>query len=113
VTNIKKYLLLYSCYFLYSLALLSARFAAEFDLMSFAALALYVLSFLLLGTFAIGYQQVLKQLPLNIAYFNRVVTIFYAMVFGVILFNEAITLNMIFGAIIIVIGVMMVVKTNE
>lgn len=101
------YLLLYANYLLYSLALVSARFAREFPLRSLPALALYSLAILLLGLFAIFWQQILKKMPLTIAYAHRVITILYGFVFSVILFSEEIGFTMFLGAGIIVCGVIL------
>ena len=111
--NAKRYALLYGSYLIYSLSLVSARFAADHPLISFTAMALYGFAFLLLGIFAVIWQQVLKQMPLTTAYANRAITIFYAMIWGALLFSEKVSWNMILGSIIIVCGVVLVVFKRE
>jgi len=103
------YALVIGCYLIYSLSLVSAKFAAEHPLLSLQAVLFYGLSFFLLGVFAIAWQQVLKHVPLTIAYANRAVTVFFGMIWGALLFAEAITLNMILGSVIILIGVIVMV----
>ena len=103
------YLPLHACYFIYSIFLVIAKFAGEHPLFSVAALGLYCLAFFLLGIFALVWQQVLKRIPLTIAYSNRAITILYGMIWGAVLFAEEITWNMILGTAVIVAGVVLVV----
>jgi len=87
-----------------------ANYAGMFPLVSFQAIGLYGLAFMLFGVFALVWQQVLKRLPLTIAHANRAVTIIYGMFFGAVLFGEAISLNMIIGALIIIAGIVLMVR---
>lgn len=112
-SKVKMYTSLYGCYLIYSLSLVSARFAAEHPLFSLASISLYVIGFLLLGIFALIWQQVLKRVPLTMAYANRAITIIYGMVWGALLFAENISWNMLLGAIIIMFGVMLTTVRYE
>ena len=68
---------------------------------------------IVLGVYAILWQQILKRLPLSVAYANRTVTVLFGMIWGALLFEEAITWNMILGAAIIMCGVVLLVKRHE
>lgn len=68
--------------------------------------------FLLLGIYAIVWQQLLKHISLTTAFCNKSVTIIWGMLWGVLIFSETITWNMIVGAVIVVAGVIMVVKAD-
>ena len=61
--------------------------------------------FLLLGIYAIVWQQLLKHISLTTAFCNKAVTIVWGMLWGVLIFSETITWNMILGAGIVVAGV--------
>ena len=63
--------------------------------------------------YAIIWQQLLKKYPLNIAYANKGTLPLITMVWGVTLFNETITLLMIVGAIIVILGIGLVVSDGE
>ena len=112
-SKIKTYTVIYLCYLLYSIALVVAKFAGDHPIYSMQAIGLYALAFTLFGCFALVWQQVLKRLPLTVAHANRAVTIIYGMVFGAVLFSETISLNKIFGALIIVFGIVLMVKNYE
>ena len=73
----------------------------------------YGVSILILGMYAILWQQILKRFSLTTAFFNKAITIIWGMLWGIIFFKEAITINMIIGAIIVLIGVGLVVKDYE
>ena len=66
--------------------------------------------FVLLGIYAIGWQQILKRLPLTVAYTNKAVTLVWSMVFGVLLFHEQIQLKQVIGCALAVAGVLLFVK---
>ncbi len=75
--------------------------------MSFRFIALYGLVILLLGIYAIFWQQVIKNMPLTAAYANRAVTVFWGMVWGLIIFKEKITLGKAVGAVIVIAGIIL------
>ena len=52
-------------------------------------------------------------MPLTVAYANKGITIIWGMIWGAVLFNEAITLKTIIGGAIILVGIFMVVTNNE
>lgn len=62
---------------------------------------------LMLGIYAIGWQQILKHLPLTVAFANKAVTIIWGMLWGVLFFGETVTPLMIVGAVIVIIGVIL------
>ena len=66
-----------------------------------------------LGVYAIVWQQIIKKLPLNTAYSNKAVIIAWGILWGALFFGEAVKWNMILGAVIVVIGVIVVVRADE
>ena len=105
------FLLLHIILLFYSLASVCSKYAAKLPFLSFKWCALYATMILILGVYAILWQQVLKKLPLNLAYANKAVTIIWGMLFGATIFNEAskITVFNIIGAIIVIAGVILMV----
>lgn len=67
--------------------------------------------FALLGTYAILWQQILKRVEITLAYMFKATTIIYILLFSVLLFHETITLWNTIGALIIVIGIVLYVKS--
>ncbi|WP_242826159.1 transporter [Butyrivibrio sp. VCB2006] len=66
----------------------------------------------LLGIYAIGWQQIIKYLPLTTAYANKAVTIVWGIVWGFIFFHEHLSYGKIIGALIIIIGIVMFVYSD-
>ena len=64
-------------------------------------------------TCPLAWQRILKYMPLTVAYANKGITIVWGMIWGAVLFNEAITLKTVIGAAIILVGIFMVVTNNE
>ena len=66
-----------------------------------------------LFVYAIVWQQVLKRMPLVIAFANKVATLFWSFIYGVFLFGEGVRPNMIIGMLIVVAGVFLVISGEK
>lgn len=107
--KIKHLIFLHLIIFLYSLSSLCSKFASSLPFFSFKWCALYALLIFFLGIYAILWQQLLKVLPLNLAYANKAVTLLWGMLFGVLIFKETVTLTNILGGLIVLAGVVVMV----
>lgn len=72
----------------------------------------YGIIILLLGLYAIGWQQIIKRLPLTMAFSNKAVTIVWGIIWGMIFFSEKITVGKVAGAILVIIGVILFSHTD-
>lgn len=105
-----KYLmLLHLIVLFYSLGSICSKFASRLPFFSFKWCALYGLNILILGIYAIMWQQILKNMPLNLAYANKSMTLLWGMLFGFLIFKEDISFKNIIGAVIVLIGVIIMV----
>lgn len=59
----------------------------------------------ILFIYAIGWQQIIKVLPLTTAYANKAITVVWGIVWGCVFFSEQITPGKLLGALLVVIGV--------
>lgn len=59
----------------------------------------------LLGVYAALWQQVIKRFELSVAYANKAVTLFWALVWGIVLFHEEITVGKVTGILVVMIGI--------
>ena len=59
----------------------------------------------LLGIYAIGWQQIIKRLPLTLAFANKAVTTVWGLIWGLVFFHEQVTAGKLMGIALIVIGV--------
>lgn len=90
---------------IYSLSSVFSKKAAENDFLSKGFVIFYVLVLFSLGVYAIGWQQVIKYIPLTTAFSNKAVTIVWGMVWGYVLFHERISSGKIIGALLIIAGI--------
>lgn len=92
---------------LYSLSSVCAKLAAGFAFLSPGFVACYGGMVALLGVYAIGWQQVIKRLPLTYAYANKAVTVVWGIVWGVLLFREQASPLKLLGAGVVLAGVVL------
>ena len=90
---------------LYSLCSVLSKVAGGTPFMSWQFIFYYAAVVALLGVYAIGWQQVIKRIPLTSAYANRAVAVIWGIIWGVVFFQETITLPKVLGAILVLSGV--------
>lgn len=113
MSKLKYLLILHIELLLFSLGGICSKMAAQNDFFSFWWLFWYCLLILNLGIYAIVWQQIIKHLPLTTAYANKAITIVWGILWGFVFFQEQIKWNMIVGAMIVIAGVIVVVKSDE
>ena len=101
----KTLLLLHVLLLFMSLADVASKFAAGYELLSLGFVVCYALVLVILVVYAIGWQQVIKRMPLTTAYANRGITVVWGIFWGAVIFSETITPFKIIGAIMIIAGV--------
>lgn len=112
-TKIKYFIALHIELLLFSLGGVCTKMASQYEFLSFWFIFFYGLVILNLGVYAIVWQQIIKKLPLNTAYSNKAITIVWGILWGFLFFKEQITWNMIAGALIVIVGVVLVVRADE
>lgn len=105
--SLKIYFVLHALMALFSLSPVCSKLAGRQDFLSVPFLVFYGLVIVILGVYALAWQQVIKRMPLTTAYANKAVTVVWGMVWGVLLFHETITPQKIIGAVIIVAGIVL------
>ena len=112
-SSIRYYIALHIELFIFSFGGVCTKMASGYEFLSFGFIAWYSLLILNLGIYAIVWQQIIKHLPLTTAYANKAITIVWGILWSCLFFHEEITWHMILGAVIVIIGVMLVVNANE
>lgn len=112
-SKIKSYVLLHSIVLVYSMSTVFSKKAALTEFLSMRFIILYGLVLVCMGIYAIVWQQVIKKLPLNVAFANKSVTVIWGMLWGSIFFHEIITPKMILGALVVIIGVVVVITGGK
>lgn len=89
----------------------SKKAALQTEFMDFVLWYLAVL--VIMAVYAMIWQQILKKLPLTVAYANKPVSLIWGIVWGKVIFGEKITWNMILGGLVIFLGIYLVVTADE
>ena len=108
----KVFLALHLLLLLFAGTTVLSKLAAGEPFLSLRFCLLFGGEFALLGIYALGWQQILKRLPLTVAYTNKAVTLVWSMIFGVLLFHEQIRLKQVIGCALAVAGVLLFVKAD-
>ena len=90
---------------IYALSGVLLKMAGNESFLSFRFCLFYGLVLLLLGLYAIGWQQIIKRMPLTKAYANKAVSVVWACIYGVIFFRETITVGKVIGGLVTIAGV--------
>ena len=101
------YIALHVVILIYSFSGICSKTAASKDFLSFEWLLFYGLVLLILAFYAIVWQQILKKLPLNVAYANKAITVIWGMLLGCIVFNETVNVPRIIGGVLILAGIIL------
>ena len=91
----------------YSLVSFFSKSAAQQDFLSLPFIGFYFGMLVMLGIYAVGWQQVIKHLPLTLAFANKAVTVIWGILWGWVFFGEQVTLVMLLGAAIVMAGVVL------
>lgn len=105
--DVRILLVLHCLLVLMSLSGVMSKFAARFEFMSVGFVLCYGAMVVLLGVYALGWQQVIKRIPLTTAYANRAVTVLWGIVWGALLFHEGVNPLKIAGALVVLFGVVL------
>lgn len=112
-SKFKVLLLLHGMLMIYSMSGICSKLAAKVAFMSLEFCFYYAMIILLLGFYAIGWQQIIKRLPLTTAFANKAVTIVWGIIWGALFFKEVITISKLIGAVLVIIGVVIFAKADE
>ena len=108
----KTYILLHILLAVYSLTSVFSKLAAQEEFLSLRFCLYYGGMILLLGVYAIGWQQVIKHLPLTEAFANKAVTVLWGFIYGILLFHEGVTVWKLVGLALIVAGIVLYAKSD-
>ena len=76
-------------------------------------LIFFGLEFVMLGVYAILWQQMIKRFELSVAYANRAMAILWSMIWAVIFFHDQITVRNLLGVAIVIAGIMLINTDKE
>lgn len=99
--------------FLFSFSGVFLKLASQQTWLSFYNLLFYALALMVLGVYALLWQQILRWFPLSIAYVNKGLGQVWTLLWSLLLFGEALGWKTLLGAGIIIAGVLLLVKTDD
>lgn len=104
----KKYrtlIMLHLMLMVYSMSGIFSKLAAGQAFLSVRFCLYYGMILVLLGLYAIGWQQIIKRMPLTLAFANKAVTTIWGLVWGILFFGEQVSVGKLLGVVLVVAGV--------
>ena len=111
--NTKTILALNILLMFFSLGGIFSKLASKQSFLSLEFILCYGALLFIMFVYAIGWQQIIKRLPLTTAYANRAVTIVWGIIWGLLIFNEKLNVGKVIGAVIVIAGVLLYVTESE
>ncbi len=111
--KLKTIFLLHILLMVYSMGSICSKLAAGEPFLSFRFCLYYGGLIVILGIYALGWQQVIKRMNLTTAFANKAVTIVWGIIWGLLFFGESVSLRKILGAGIVLFGVVLYALSDE
>ncbi len=117
-TALKDLLILQSVFVIYSISSIVAKFASA-QLTSLQSvftvkfILLGVLEVVILGVYALLWQQVIKKFELSVAYANKAMTLLWGLLWGALIFHEQITFTKVLGILVVFTGIIIMNGEKE
>ena len=112
-TKIKDIFVLQIVIAVYTLSTVFAKFAADKEFMSFQFILYYGLEMMILGVYAIVWQQLIKKFEISVAYANKAMGLLWSIVWAILIFKDTVTIKNVIGVVIVIIGTMIVNSEDE
>ncbi len=109
----KNYFYLHCLFFLHSLIFVIGKIAAQLKMLSPKFITLCSVALILLIIYAFFWQKILKKFSLVVAISNKGIVVFWVFLWSVLFFEENIKFNNILGALIIILGIILVTKNDR
>ena len=104
VNKIKNIALLQGVIIIYTISGIMSKKASENGDEPLRFLFFFAMEFVILGIYAVLWQQMIKRFEISVAYANRSMAILWSMVWAVFFFHDSITFNNIIGVLLVLTG---------
>ncbi len=91
----------------YSVSGILSKMAGKTTFLGMDFCMYYVGIIAILGIYAVVWQQIIKVLPLTVAFANKAVTVIWGIIWGVLIFSEEVVPMQLAGVLLIVIGIVL------
>lgn len=105
------YVALIASFLLYSFASICSKGASQHEFLSWPYILFVTAAVLVLGVFAILWQQIIKRIPISDAYMFKGTSLIFVLLLSHLFFGETITLTNCIGAAIIIAGIALYAKS--
>ena len=106
--RLKDILILQAVVMIYTLSSVMAKLASGQESFSALFLLFYLVELLILGVYALLWQQMIKKFELSVAYTNRAMALLWSMLWAVVLFRDRVTVKNIIGVAFVIAGTVIV-----
>ena len=107
-TTIKDILVLQIVIAIYTLSTVMAKQASGQPLFSVGFFGFYGAELLILGIYALLWQQMIKKFELSVAYTNRAMALLWSLIWAVVIFKDNITVKNVIGVALVIAGTIIV-----
>ena len=104
------YLALIGVNLIYACTSICTKMASRQEMLSWPYLFWIACAVGVMGIYALLWQQVIVRMPISTAYMFKGTSLIFVLLFSVLLFGEAITLNNVIGAMVIIAGIILFAK---
>ena len=98
---------------IYSISGILSKSAANVPFLGPEFCLYYLEIMLILGVYAVVWQQIIKRMPLTVAFANKAITVIWGIVWGIVFFNETVTILQAIGACVIIAGIVIYSTDKE
>ena len=106
--NVLTTLVIQAAVIFFTLSGVMGKFASAHPFLSFPFIGFYALEMMILGIYAVVWQQIIKRVDLSVAYANRSLSLLWSLCWSILFFHVGISPQNIAGAILVIAGVFMV-----
>ena len=106
--TIKDILVLQIVIAIYTLSTVMAKQASGKPLFSAGFFGFYGAELLILGIYALLWQQMIKKFELSVAYTNRAMALLWSLIWAVVIFKDNITVKNVIGVALVIAGTIIV-----
>lgn len=106
--RVKNVVLLQGVIIIYTISSVMSKAASAGKGEPLRFLFFFGMEFVMLGIYAILWQQMIKRFELSVAYANRSMAVVWSMVWAVVFFHDTITIQNVVGVVLVAAGTLII-----
>ena len=111
--KLKNIALLQGVIMIYTISSVMSKQASASSGDLFRFLFFFGMEFVILGIYALLWQQMIKRFDLSVAYANRSMAVFWSMIWAVVFFHDEITVQNVIGVLLVIVGNLIINSEQE